>query len=242
MANSFRNDTYRSAKGLSIFVVLFLGAIGILSALFVVSSFVSILFPDAALELDDGGSMRIGLMILGVLALLEVPLRWLCVVFFLVWLYRCYNNLSALKARNLEFSPGWAVGWWFIPFANLVKPFQVVREVYNESSPDFDDETGFLQTYPGTPEVIGFWWASFLLSGFIYRISDVVYGKGDLPQSSYFEVVFIAGALLATVAAGLAIFIVVTVVQRQDARYARLTQDLVVPQSAAPGNLPEFPR
>lgn len=242
MANSFRNDTYRSAKGLSIFVVLFLGAIAILSALFVVSSFVSILFPDAALDLEDGGSMRVGLMILGMLALLEVPLRWLCVVFFLVWLYRCYNNLSALNARNLEFSPGWAVGWWFIPFANLVKPFQVVREVYNESSPDFDEETGFLQTYPGTPEVIGFWWGSFLLSGFIYRISDVVYGKGDLPQSNYFEVVFLAGAILATVAAGLAIFIVVTVVQRQDARYARLTQDIVVPQGPDTGNLPEFPR
>ena len=29
--------------------------------------------------------------------------------FFLMWLYRAFNNLSALKARNLEFSPGWAI-------------------------------------------------------------------------------------------------------------------------------------
>lgn len=236
MANSFRNDTYRSAKGLSIFVIVLLGAIGIISILFVLFSFVSILFPDTSLELDDGGSISIGLVILGVLSLLEKPLRLLCVVFFLIWLYRCYNNLSALKARYLEFSPGWAVLWWFIPFANLVKPFQVVRELYNESDPGFDEETGFLTVSGGTPPVVGLWWAAFLLSGFIYRISDAVYDKGDLPQANYFEVVFLAGAMLAAVAAGLAIYIVATVVKKQEARYAILTKDIVSPDGSDLGN------
>jgi hypothetical protein len=39
-----------------------------------------------------------------------------------------------------------------------------VRELWNESDPDFDEETGFLHTAAGTPEIIGFWWAAFLLS------------------------------------------------------------------------------
>ena len=224
MANSFRNDTFRSPKTLSIFVVLFLGAIGIVSLLIVFFSFVSILFPDASFELDDGGTMTFGLLGLSLLSVLQMPLRFICATFFLIWLYRCYNNLSALKARNLEFTPGWAVGWWFIPFANLVKPFQVVREVYNESDPRLVDATMFLKANPGTPAELGFWWASFLLAGFIYRISDVFYGKGDLPESQYFEVVYLTAAILATLSAGLAVYIVISITRGQEARHAALNE------------------
>ncbi len=42
--------------------------------------------------------------------------------FFLVWVYRAHANVHALGFNELKFSPGWAVGWWFIPFFNLVQP------------------------------------------------------------------------------------------------------------------------
>ena len=47
----------------------------------------------------------------------------------LMWVHRAYRNLPALGARDMAYSPGWAVGWWFIPFLNLVRPYQVVREI-----------------------------------------------------------------------------------------------------------------
>jgi Domain of unknown function (DUF4328) len=31
-------------------------------------------------------------------------------IVFLMWIHRAYSNLPALGARNLETSPGWAVG------------------------------------------------------------------------------------------------------------------------------------
>src|SRR5690606_25955357 len=36
-------------------------------------------------------------------------------IFFLLWTYRSYRHLSALSDRNLRFSPGWAVSWYFVP-------------------------------------------------------------------------------------------------------------------------------
>ena len=36
-----------------------------------------------------------------------------------MWLYRAYYNLEIVKARGLVTTPGWAVGYHFIPFANL---------------------------------------------------------------------------------------------------------------------------
>ncbi len=45
-------------------------------------------------------------------------------VFFLMWFHRVYRNLPALGAAGLKYTPGWAVGFWFIPFLNFVRPAQ----------------------------------------------------------------------------------------------------------------------
>src|SRR5687768_18560933 len=39
-----------------------------------------------------------------------------------LWIHRAHANLTEVGHDSLEFTPGWAVGWYFIPFANLVKP------------------------------------------------------------------------------------------------------------------------
>jgi hypothetical protein len=38
---------------------------------------------------------------------------------FFMWLYRAYYNLEVVKVKGLSVTAGWAVGWFFIPFANL---------------------------------------------------------------------------------------------------------------------------
>lgn len=232
MANSFRNDTYRSPKPFSYVVMVLLGGLALCSLFFVIMSIVMIAFPDARMDLGDGESLNIGFGLLGLAAILEIFLRILTIIFFLIWEYRSFNNLSALRARNLEYSPGWAVGWWFIPFANLVKPFQVIRELWNESDPNFDEETGFLYTSGGTPEIIGFWWAAFLLSGFAGRIADKLVDSNRGEPSQYFPVVFIVASVLQLAAAILAIMIVKGVTERQEQRFDKIamTQNFQPPQ------------
>ena len=221
MANTFRNDIYRSAKSLSYIVMALFGGIAICSAFYIVMSVVMVAFPDASIPLDDGTSLNIGIGLIGLATILEILMRVLVIAFFLIWEYRSFNNLSALKARNLEFSPGWAVGWWFIPFANLVKPFQAVRELWNESDPDFDEETGFLHISPGTPEIIGFWWAAFLISGFVGRIADKMVDVNGEP-SQYFPVVLIVGSIFQLAASILIILIVKGITNRQEQRFNKL--------------------
>lgn len=219
MANSFRVDDYKPNTGLTYLTIGLFIAIAGVSAMFVLGGILTIAWPDWGFELGDGeGTLGVGITVIGLLALIELPLRIILIVVFLIWLYRAYSNLSPLKARHLQFSPGWAVGWWFIPFANLVKPFQVVREVYNESDPDFDPDSGFLNLPAGTPLEIGVWWAAFILSNFAYRISDRMFGDGDRPETEAFALVFTIGAVIATGAALLAAYIVRSVYVRQQAR------------------------
>tara|TARA_Y100000768_G_scaffold228041_1_gene172162 strand:+ start:166 stop:828 length:663 start_codon:yes stop_codon:yes gene_type:complete len=50
------------------------------------------------------------------------------------WIYRSNYNIRCLGARDMRFSPGWSVGWYFIPIANLWKPYQAMKELYIKSS------------------------------------------------------------------------------------------------------------
>jgi hypothetical protein len=52
---------------------------------------------------------------------------------FLMWVYRMNKNTHACGAADLSYTPGWAVGWFFIPLANLVMPCLVVQEIYRAS-------------------------------------------------------------------------------------------------------------
>jgi hypothetical protein len=221
MANTFDGEIYRSPKTLSYINMGLFGSLAVSGVLYVLFCFGLIFAPAAQFDLGDGESMHIALALLGLVGLLEIPVRIATIVFFLVWEYRAFSNLSALKARNVEFSPGWAVGWWFIPLANLIKPFQAVRELWNESDPDFEEEAGFLNVAGGTPAIIGFWWAFFLVSGFLGRIADkLIDADGNI--SNEFPIVFLIASIFQIAAAVLALIIVKNITQRQEARFRKI--------------------
>lgn len=54
------------------------------------------------------------------------------VVTFLVWLHRASANLWN-TGHQLTWGPGWTIGAWCIPIANLIIPMMIIREVDRES-------------------------------------------------------------------------------------------------------------
>lgn len=58
---------------------------------------------------------------------------FLFAIVYLVWLYKAHVNLSTLGAKNLRYSHASVVWWWFIPIANLWKPYSVFKEVITQS-------------------------------------------------------------------------------------------------------------
>ncbi len=86
-------------------------------------------------------------------------------LFFLMWFHRAYKNLAALGATDLEFSPGWAVGGFFVPVLNLVRPFQVATEIWKASDPS--TMAGSAWRSCRSSPIIGQWWGGLLASGVI---------------------------------------------------------------------------
>lgn len=91
------------------------------------------------------------------------------------WIYRAHANLADAGVDGLGVTPGWAVGWYFVPLANLVMPFQAMRELWTASHAELDP---FSSPAPG---LVKAWWAAWitglLLSSIGERIATL--SEGD---------------------------------------------------------------
>jgi hypothetical protein len=129
----------------------------------------------------------------------------LTAVFFLIWIYRAHKNLKVLGATELKYSPGWAVGGFFVPLLNLFRPYQVITEIWKASSNGARRGGGTNWKFENVPAYFSLWWGLWLLSGFLDFFSAImVFGGGQTNQqlvaSRYrlvYDVVSIACAALA---------------------------------------------
>lgn len=64
--------------------------------------------------------------------LLQLLVLLSCYVIIAFWIHRMAANTRFLAGTGkMEYTPGWAVGWFFVPFANLWKPYQAMKEVWS---------------------------------------------------------------------------------------------------------------
>ena len=113
------------------------------------------------------------------------------------WIYRANANAHALGAADMMVSPGWAVGWFFVPLMNLAMPFIAVREMWKASANPKD-----WQLEPASAMIL-VWWLSWLASGIAgmigFRLS-LELGKeaGPAAETFYFvsDLAFVPAALV----------------------------------------------
>jgi hypothetical protein len=100
---------------------------------------------------------------------------------FLVWFHRAYANLPALGMAPLEVGAGWAIGGWFVPLLNLVRPKEIMNDIWRGSDPDRASRLdGFWRVGP-VSGLVHLWWTLVLLSWLVDRIVFAVIRIG--PQT-----------------------------------------------------------
>lgn len=153
----------------------------------------------------------------GLTLLLELLVLLITAVLFFVWLHRVNKNLRPLGALYVEFTPGWAVGWFFIPFANLVMPYRVVKEVWTKSAPDTPGVSSALQP-TGSAALVGWWWGVWLISNVLLRVAAALseFKSADTVFLSLKVDMFASAFRIA--AAALAIMVVHGIYKRQEER------------------------
>jgi hypothetical protein len=159
----------------------------------------------------EENSLRLGLEGIHGLATLAAFLG--TVITFLRWLHLTVRQLNALGVDVGE-TPGWAVGYWFIPFANLVKPYRVVRSIV--SALGGDELVATLG--------VGWWWAAWIIGNMLENAEGRMMLEAglDSPTPTAAYAVGIGAAVLSIAGALLCLRIIREVQERMDARRAAL--------------------
>lgn len=87
-------------------------------------------------------------------------------VVWLRWLVCASVNTRVLATRQVRFTPGWSVAWYFIPILNLWRPFQVMQEIWQVS------QEGARYHKPMGRVIV--WWALFPTSVILRYVASWV--------------------------------------------------------------------
>ena len=135
------------------------------------------------------------------------------------WIYVAACNVRALGAHGFDNTPGWAVGWYFIPFMNWFKPFSAMSEIDRAShAPE-----GWRSR--GDPLILRYWWAGWVISGLAGYAIGIIPGEptaaDGLRTLSWFMLVF---AVVEIAAVGLFLAVVWRIARAQMASRHRVNQ------------------
>ncbi len=109
------------------------------------------------------------------------------------WVFWQYQLARSVPERDLRRGPGMHAGSWFIPFANLVLPFQNVRDLWVRLLPD------------RATTILGWWWGTWIGSAVLGRVTagqdaaDVHQLKGAVSAGLLGDAVTLVAAALALV-------------------------------------------
>jgi hypothetical protein len=147
--------------------------------------------------------------------------------------HRASRNVLAMKNAGQGFTPEKAVLWFFIPVLNMIKPWRVFRELFRGSDPDvtIKDETAW-KTKGKVPAIVNIWALIYVvvfffnprsIGWFWYSIRETI----DDVITAHQRLV-IADLLLAVLGVA-AIFVVLELHKRQEARHALIGDITVTP-------------
>ncbi len=161
------------------------------------------------------------------LAVTGVTLVWQLVMAipFLKLLGRFNHNAWSFGAKGMKFTPGWTVGWFFVPLANLIQPVLAVQELWRVSQ----QGEGAWAARAASP-IVGTWWGLWIARNVLGQLSRAISKGEGLEPIQTATLVDIANLLVSLILSGVAILMLKQIVtlqlEREESgeRYDRATE------------------
>jgi hypothetical protein len=110
------------------------------------------------------------------------------VIAFLMWTHRVVSNARAFATHLMTNTPGRAVGFWFVPFLNLVHGYRVVSETWQASDPESVRDDGASLGSSTTPGIVLHWWLAYLASRVAVTACRLSWSTTAYVLASVFEI------------------------------------------------------
>jgi hypothetical protein len=160
----------------------------------------------------------------GTIGLVQLVLIIAAAVVFIRWMHAAYRNIYLVAPGERRYSPGWAIGSWFVPIMNLFRPKQMVNDIWRAGGRDAAD------AQPGAL-LLG-WWLLWVLSSFIVNFAARSYMRADTAEEiKTGTILYLVSDAMSVVCAILAIVIVRKGTDRLDAKAAAVPPPPPAPES-----------
>lgn len=113
----------------------------------------------------------------GVIGMADLAIFIISGILILKWVYRANYNVRQFGAKDMKFTPGWCVGWYFIPIFTLWKPYQAMKEIWKASTnPDNWSNVE-------ASSILPWWWFFLLANNFLgHTIFRMSLGAEEIPE------------------------------------------------------------
>ncbi|MFD4372679.1 DUF4328 domain-containing protein [Streptomyces sp. NPDC058486] len=126
------------------------------------------------------------------------------IVLFIIWFHRVRLNAEVWAGDLQSRRPGWAIGAWFIPIANLWIPRNIAADIWRGSRPDPSAADGAREL-----TLLNSWWSFWVAGAVVDRVAAQAYKRAEtLDEWTTAAGWSLAGYLLTVVAGILAILFV----------------------------------
>jgi hypothetical protein len=97
------------------------------------------------------------------------------------WIYLTNANAHAFGTGEMSITPGWAVGWFFVPIANLFKPYEGVKETWQVSH----NQAGLVEQ--AESPIVRLWWGLWIVNGIAGWVFFQLGGAAEVPlEGAYY--------------------------------------------------------
>jgi len=83
-------------------------------------------------------------------------------VFFIRWFHLAHRNLAGLSDRPAAHDSRWAIWGFFVPLLNMVRPRQLMREIWSTTSGSWDGNPSRVVGLTRPTDHVNLWWGFFL--------------------------------------------------------------------------------
>ena len=104
-------------------------------------------------------------------------------IVFCMWIHRAALNSRGFGAQGVKDTPGWSVGWYFIPIMNLFRPYQSMKQIWQVSADPMD-----WKNQKGSPILI-VWWSFWTILAVVSVIAPQFFTHVAMDRSPAFEMI-----------------------------------------------------
>jgi len=99
------------------------------------------------------------------IGIIQLIIFVLSAITFIQWFRRAYFNLH-LRVNHLSQTEGWAAGCWFVPIVNLFKPYQIMKELFQETHLFLKRNEVHTREHLSIAS-LGLWWTFWIIDRFV---------------------------------------------------------------------------